>query len=162
MTETPPPTSGVSEWWKGFGRTILVVGILLCAGAVGFKHWLLTPPKVVVAADAGFKTAKQTIDPEKFRAWALSEMTKHPGAGVIIPNAELPDYIQNLYSEPPEEVSTMSGNIMITWGGGFFHWGFDIGPTNFTLTPNSDIPFAIAEWVPGIYYSREATRYKIQ
>jgi hypothetical protein len=145
--------------------------VVAIAGVVGFKYWLSIPPRIVVQADEGFKKAKTTIDPEKLRAWALAEIAKlqptnNDILGKVIPNSEIPGYIQNLYSEPPEDASVFTGSsksrVTICWGGGFFHWTIDIGTTNDIVTTGATNNFTTIEWVPGIYYSREDTRHPFQ
>lgn len=114
-------------------------------------------------ADAGFKKAKKTIDPELLRTWALEEIPKFPPStnsffAPKIPNTEVPIYMQKLYSEPVEDACVQHGDqpdVTISWGGPFFHWMFYIGSTNFVLPKDSET--TIVQWVPGIYYSREDT-----
>jgi hypothetical protein len=141
---------------------------IIIAGVVGFRYLLSIPPSSVVQADDGFKKANATIDPEKLRAWALEEIAKYKPstndiAGKDIPNSELPDYIQTLYPYPAENATVWidenQPSVMITWGGGFFHWMIDIGPTNYTETTGSTGHFTTVEWVPGVYYRREDTRH---
>jgi hypothetical protein len=119
----------------------------------------------MIQADAGFRRAKKTIDPEQLRAWALATVKSHNGTnGYIhhVENSELPDYILNLYSIPPEmawaspKATDQDVLVGIVWGGGFFHWGFYIGTTNYVMEPSGD--HVIAEWTPGIYYAHEGNR----
>jgi len=161
----------VSKSRKSFGRLFACVILASCAGfaclVAGVSYWLSITPGDVVAADAGFRRAKQTIDPEKLREWALKQIAKKKGHGDLIPQTELPDYIYKLYDSPPD-VCLSKGvgedDVMLIWGGGFFHWGFHIGSTNLVLRTNlaPDDSYAVAQWVPGIYYAREDTRHKIQ
>jgi hypothetical protein len=66
----------------------------------------------------------------------------------------------NLYSEPPEMMMVNTNTITIYWGGGFFTWMIDVGDTNYTETTGIvENHFTTIEWVPGIYYSREAAKY---
>jgi hypothetical protein len=57
------------------------------------------------------------------------------------------------------KTSKSEGSVIIYWGGGFFHWTIDIGPTNDAETTGSTNDYKTVEWVPGIYYSREDTRH---
>ncbi len=129
--------------------------------------WWFTPPDIVVKADAGFKRAKQTIDPEQLRTWALEAVRRWPSTNDLgfqtIPDSEIPHYIQNLYSYPPEDASVSGNTVSIFWGGGFFHWVIQIGNTNYSEPFNSgnpEYPYNF-EWTNGIYYTREAS-WKLQ
>jgi hypothetical protein len=166
MNQEPPTISGASNSKKFFLWTILFLVGAIITGVAGFKYWLSIPPREVVEADAGFKKAEKTINPEQLRAWALDEIQKYSVTnGANLPNSEIPDYIQNLYSVPVEDFSVFpktserEGSVTICWGGGFFHWMIDIGPTNDIETTGATNNFTIVEWVPGIYYSREDTRH---
>jgi hypothetical protein len=168
MNEVRLTISGVSKSKGRFWRNVLILSLIFIAGVVGFRYLLSITPSSVVQADDGFKKAKATIDPEKLRAWALKEIAKHKPstndfAGKDIPDSEIPDYIQTLYPYPAEDATVQMDEdqpyVMITWGGGFFHWMFDIGSTNLAGTTGSDNHFTTVEWIPGIYYSREDTRH---
>jgi hypothetical protein len=160
VSEAPP------KWTVSiFAATII---LLVVAVNVLILWWWIIPPKIVVEADAGFKKATQTIDPEKLRAWALEEIAKHKPstndfAGKDIPDSEIPSYIQALYPYPAEDATVRFDEnqpyVMIVWGGGFFHWKIDIGSTNLIGTTGSGNHFTTVEWAPGIYYSREDTRH---
>lgn len=162
MNSGAPTTPSGPLSWKTIARLSLVATALIFLGLAAFSHWLSTPPKEVVEADAGFKRAKQIIDPEKLRAWALGEIAVPRGKRGPI---EVPDYVKNLYSEPPENAWVSDGKdgacVEIQWGGGFFSWGICIGPTNMRL-PDNEGDIVRAQWAPGIYYGREATSFKIQ
>jgi hypothetical protein len=168
MNQESPTESGASKLKRVLFSSILLLLVVAIAGFAGIKYWLSIPPGIVVQADEGFKKGKATIDPEKLRAWALAEIAKlQPTSngivGKAIPNSEIPVYIQNLYSEPPEDAHVFTGSsksgVTICWGGGFFHWMIDICPTNNIITTGATNNFTTIEWVPGIYYSREDTRH---
>src|SRR5258706_6773431 len=83
--------------------------------------WVSTPPKFVVEADAGFKKAKQTIDPEELRAWALESIkrwSKTNGGSPVIPESEIPQYIRDLYPHAPEAVVCQDSLVVGIFGGG--------------------------------------------
>jgi len=160
MNPEPPNNSGAQKIVKTCAAVIIMI---IAAVFVLIFWWWFTPPQMVVEADAGFKKAKQTIDPEQLRAWALQEIKTHSGKYASIPEAEVPKYIQNLYSNPPESVWVDGSCVNILWGGGFFGWGFYIGDTNKVMpliSDNREYPYNF-EWKPGIYYTRE-TRRKLQ
>lgn len=113
--------------------------------------------KTIVEADAGFRRATNTINPEDLRAWALLLIQSNTSDKEA--TESLPDYIQNLYPEPPDVV-VVETSVTLIWGGGFFHWGFFVGNTNETMpfiSDNPQYPYNF-EWKPGIYYSRETKR----
>ena len=164
MNETPtnsvPPKKVKRIIWI---IVITVVGfpILVC-----LSFWTLISfdaNRTLHKADSGFKEAKKTINPEQLRTWALEEIPKYPQPKndifpPKIPNSEIPSYIQSLYAQLPEDaVVQKKGYVQIFWGGPFFHWGFEIGPTNFV--PAADSYVTRVEWVPGIYYNREDTAH---
>jgi len=113
--------------------------------------------KSLADADAGFKKATNTIDPEGLRAWALESIRTN--ATIKDVTNSIPREIQTLYHETPEIEIGKSG-LILSWGGDFFHWVYYIGATNDTLphiSQNRQYPFNF-EWRPGIYYSREANQ----
>jgi hypothetical protein len=157
MSQKPPTNSGAQISVKYFAA---VTAVIFAAAFSLVLWWWLTPPKFVVEADAGFKRARQTIDPEQLRAWAL-EMIQKKASGKEAP-ISMPGYIHHLYSEPPE-ILVDDSCVNLMWGGGFFHWGFHIGNTNETLpfiSDNTEYPYNF-EWKPGIYYTREG-KWKLQ
>jgi hypothetical protein len=158
MNQEPPNKSGAQIIFKIFAAVIVTI---IAAVFALILWWWFTPPKAVVEADEGFNRAKVTIGPEKLRFWALEEISKQQSANTnfIIPNSEIPIYIRNLYSYPPTDIEVETNTVTIWWGGGFFHWMIDIGPTNFTETTGAENIYTTVEWVPGIYYSREDTRH---
>jgi hypothetical protein len=160
MGKVPPIKTGVPKTIKFFMAAFVITAFFALVIV-----WLYTPPKDVVGADAGFKKAKQTIDPEQLRAWALESIKRWPNTNGwhAIPDSEIPNYIRNLYSYPPGDASVAGDRVIIFWGGGFFHWVIEISSTNFSepfKPDNPEYPYNF-EWVKGIYYSREAN-WKLQ
>jgi hypothetical protein len=160
MSEVPPINSGAQIVFKILGTTIIGVAVAIAALLC---YWWFVPPKIVAEADAGFKRAKQTIDPEQLRVWALESIKRWPATNgyQAIPESEIPKYIQNLYSSPPEDAMVMGDSVTIFWGGGFFHWVIEVGSTNFEHSANESADYQTVEWRRGIYYSHEGHR-KIQ
>jgi len=153
MNQMPPAKSGVRIIERIFAAAI---AILIAAVFVFIIWFIFTPPKIVAEADAGFKRAKQTINPEELRKWALDSIQNKATQNEL--QESLPVAVKTLYSEPPY-VRIEEGILILMWGGGFFHWEFDIGPTNYSQETGVDNHFTTLEWVPGIYYSREDTRH---
>jgi hypothetical protein len=160
MNQVPSSPFKVSRLKKPFLWMVLIGALAFMA----FRSGLLvaTPHGIIRTADAGFRKAKQTINPEDLRAWALESLKHWSNTNdeiSRIPRSEIPTYIRDLYSDPAEAVVFQGENypvssITILWGGGFFHWAIQIGPTNFVRQPNPVYP-RVFMWVPGIYYTRE-------
>ena len=148
-----PPTSGASKSKKYFPWIILIV--ILCVPLFFVGSFLVMPAETIYKADEGFKKAKKTINPEGLRSWALEEI-RNAGTNTFIPDPKVPKTLQDLYSIPPEFAEVNGNTIAVVWGGGFFHWKLDIGPTNFVSTPD-EIYSRVFMWCPGIYYGREST-----
>jgi hypothetical protein len=167
MSHEPPSDTGVSKPGNFFPLALLII-LVLIVPVFFFGSFLVVPALTIFRADEGFKHARRTIDPEKLRAWALEEINKNPpGTNSFyhsVPESEIPDYINNLYSISPEDVmvspntSDSDGFVEISWGGGFFHWAIQIGNTNLTRpfkSDNGEHPYNF-QWTNGIYYTREA------
>jgi len=137
---------------------------VLCILAFCFCFVFTTPFNIAYKADAGFKRAKRNIDPRQLQTWAIQEISKHPFTNdnqILrdIPQSEIPSQMQNLYSYPPEAAVLRNDSdeipyVKIIWGGGFFHWFFAVGPTNFSVSTNNTF-YKTTEWTQGVYYSRE-------
>lgn len=164
MNEAVPRTLPASrrKWRFNWVWPVLAV---LAVPVLVIVFFAAIPLLTIHKADSGFRKARATIKLEDLRAWALATTQGHPstnGYAVEIPKAEIPDSIKELYSIPPENALAVpktgenEGHVVIIWGGGFFHWAFDIGPTNFVSQYNPEYPkvFVLA---PGIYYTREAS-----
>ena len=166
MNEVPTTNCSASEAKRRIPWIwiILLLVAAVIAGVSRYELWLSATPDDVRRADKGFRKIKETINPEQLRAWALEEIQEHSATNEAnIPISEIPSYIQELFSDPVEDAGvykyTDETNVQICWGGGFFHWMVDIGPTNYTETTGVTNNFTTVEWVPGIYYSREDTRH---
>jgi hypothetical protein len=166
MNDARPTGSGALNALQFFAYFFAAVILLIIAAVFSFVLYRkFVPPEIVVQADAGFKRAQKTIDPEKLRAWALDSMRRLPGTNgsQTVPDADIPGYIKNLYSYPPERAYVNEKTVIIIWGGGFFGWALTIGDTNYSepfKSDNSECPYNF-EWTNGIYYTREAN-WKLQ
>jgi hypothetical protein len=152
----PRPTPDARLWIGGLVIVILALGITMAlysnSGRVSEDA-----KKSLAEADAGFKKATNTLNPETLRTWALESIRTN--ATIQDVTNSMPREIQTLYREPPQIEIGRSG-LTLSWGEGFFHWVFYIGATNDTLphiSQNRQYPFNF-EWRPGIYYTREATQ----
>jgi hypothetical protein len=162
MNEAPKTNYGASEV-KRRVPWIWIILLLVAAITAGISHyelWLSTPAEDVIQADKGFKKAKETINPEELRAWALKEIPKcsvtNEDGQIFIPNSDIPSYIKELFGEPPVEASVGEYRgekyVSFSWGGAFFDWGIAIGSTNLASPFNSEE--TTTRWVPGIYFAR--------
>jgi hypothetical protein len=127
MNPEPPTISGASKSKNYFPWIIIIT--VLCILAFCFCFVFITPFNIAYKADAGFRRAKGKIDPRQLQVWATE-------AAVL----------RNSSGETPY--------VKIIWGGGFFHWFFAIGPTNFSISTNNTF-YKTTEWTQGVYYSRE-------
>jgi len=161
MNEVPTTNCGASEVKRRIPWIwiILLLVAAIIAGISRYELWLSTPPDDVVQADKGFKKAKETINPEELRAWALEEIQKcsvtNEDGQISIPDSDIPSYIKELFGEPPEaSVGEYGGQkyVFFGWGGAFFDWSIVIGSTNLTSPLNSEE--TTEKWVSGIYFGR--------
>lgn len=120
-------------------------------------------------ADDGFIKARQSVNPEELRQWALTEMSQRPPKvgldGTNIPMAEIPSNIYYLYPVPPGEVTAFNDKgqpyICFAWGAGLFHWMIVVGQTNYAEPTGVWTDYTTARWTNGIYYSREDIAHPI-
>jgi hypothetical protein len=164
----------LSRTWKVLIISAITVVSIAILVPVGFVLYIgitisIEESHLVNTADAGFTKAKQTIDPEQLRAWAMKETSRYATSYLTnsqwqIPESEFPKYLRDLYTDPIEDAFIVKqGNetyVQVYWGGAWFHWMFYIGSTN--LTAPNDPEIKTAEWVPGIYYGREDTVHQIR
>jgi len=159
MSQDAKPTQTKPDARVWFGAIILLIAVLIIGMTIYSRvaRFSDAVKKQLVAADAGFKKATNTIDAEALRAWAL-ESAHGNGTYQTITNT-IPKEMLMLYDEPPEVEVDKSG-VTLSWGGGFFHWVLYIGATNDILphiSDNKGYPLNF-EWRPGIYYTREANQ----
>jgi hypothetical protein len=161
MNEELPTVSGArkprsrSFWFVAFA--ILIIATVYFGPYVWVFYGVnRAAHQAVNEADEGFRKAKTTINPETLRVWALASIEHRTNWNEVY--SSMPDYIRNLYADPPD-VSIDGSCVVLMWGGGFFHWEIDIGPTNYVETTGVENIYTTVEWVPGIYYSREDTRH---
>ena len=148
------PNPDARLWLAALFIVVVVLGITMAhySNSARFSE---DAKKSLTDADAGFKKATNTLNPERLRTWALESIRTN--ATIKDVTNSLPREIQTLYSEPPQIEIGRSG-MTLSWGGAFFHWVFYIGATNDTLphiSQNRQYPFNF-EWRPGIYYTRES------
>ena len=157
MKEPPARPKPDARVW--FGAIILLIAILIIGMAIYSRlaRFSGAVKKQLLDADAGFKKATNTIDPEALRAWALESAHKRRTDQAV--TNVMPKEILTLYDEPPD-IEVYDSEVKLRWGGGFFSWFFIIGNTNDTApfhSENQEFRYNF-EWRPGIYYTREANR----
>jgi len=155
-TTSPRPTPDARPWLAALLIIVLALGIFLALYSRSGRY-SEEVKKSLAEADAGFKKATNTMDPEALRTWAL-EIIRTNATIKDVTNS-IPREIQTLYPTTPLAEIGGSG-ITLSWGGGFFHWVLYIGATNDILpyiSKNRQYPFNF-EWCPGIYYTREANQ----
>ena len=153
-----PTIPGARKPTNLFVWVVAFIVLIFFAYKIGsfFHNINLAADQALNEADGGFRKAKNTINPEQLRTWALESIERRTNLHEVYKS--MPDNIRNLYEEPPD-VSVNESCVVLMWGGGFFHWEIDIGPTNYTETTGVENIHTTVEWVPGIYYSREDTRH---
>jgi hypothetical protein len=150
------PKPDARLWMAALALAILAL-VIVMAYSSHSARFSEEVKKSLADADAGFKKATNTIDPEALRAWALTSIRTN--ATIKDVTNSIPREIQTLYPEPPA-IEIGNSGITLSWGGGFFHWVYYIGATNDTLphiSQNRQYPFNF-EWRPGIYYTRESNQ----
>jgi len=105
------------------------------------------------------KNLKHRITPEELRTWALGILQtygthkQHDNAHITNSHPALDGLFQNpptvwWYSESPPDTEF----VRVTYGGGGFgHFGVEIGPTN-RAQPSSSDARKYSSWAPGIYF----------
>jgi len=155
-TTAARPTPDARLWLTAIGIVVLALGIYMALSSHSAR-FSEQAKKSLAEADAGFKKATNTLDPETLRTWALESIRTN--ATIKDVTNTIPRELQTLYGAPPE-IEIGGTGITLSWGAGFFHWVLYIGATNDTLphvSQNRQYPYNF-EWRPGIYYTREANR----
>lgn len=143
-------------------RTAKILGVLgalvlafVCA--VAFLVWSIDP---VRGAHRFYSSVKRNVNPEELRAWAAGLAANAPNQRITSIN-QLPASLQPLSAgfESGGVAPANSSNgwvLTLMYGGGFFHYGMEIGSTNFV--DSSDDQLTVIPWVPGIYFKHEGRR----
>jgi hypothetical protein len=100
---------------------------------------------------------KEVIDPRELQKWAVITLSKSNSDSSKLPLKDVPEPIRILHSNGgPIEMafyqigsSPKSRCITLMWGGGFGHWGIDVGAPSFEEP--ADDNFYI-KWIPGVYF----------
>ena len=170
MNPLPPKTSEPERHRKRrlWAALIALAVIPVIAASIFYGRFyvygFLSARNAVRTADAGFKKAKQTINAEDLRTWALETIKRYPDTNdgsPSIPQSEIPKYIRDLYSQPPFETAVLQrgsnqSSVLFMWGGGLFAWSIEVGQTNLISETNPEYPRTFT-WAPGIYYTRESS-----
>jgi hypothetical protein len=100
---------------------------------------------------------RSVVNPGDLQAWATNLIAKTPFQGhdsLEIKPTDVPRSVYAIYGEDPEMVflqhSDTGDYVEIWFGGGFGHWGIDVGPSSFKGIENPK--FHVVPWKPGIYF----------
>ena len=143
--------------WRRIGL-VAITTLVAVAALIGVVIYFNPMASVHRSSHQFFSNVESNIDPEELRIWAANLASKH-GFETNPTASELPGDFANLSSQLPSVLicSTNASNdqpyVMLIYGSGFYHWGMDIGPTNFIR--QNDPAFTTIQWVPGIYFRHE-------
>lgn len=150
------PNPDARLWLAAIVMAVLALGIFMALYSRSGR-FSEEAKKSLTEADAGFKKATNSMDPEALRTWALESIRTN--ATIKDVTNSLPRQINTLYDTSPQ-IEIGGSGITFVWGSGFFHWVLYIGATNDTLphvSQNRQYLYNF-EWRPGIYYTREANQ----
>ena len=164
MNPAPPTNPKIQKSKNLMLWLAVLVALSFIAYKIGTYVWIfhnmkIGAEKILDEADGGFSRAKNEINPEQLRVWALECIESRNNLHEVYKS--MPESIRNLYAESPD-VSVDKSCVSLSWGGGFFHWYINIGTTNYTELTGAHNNYTTAKWVPGIYYGREDMRHPIQ
>jgi hypothetical protein len=152
---TPAVNSGIGKPGQNF-RWLVLLTIIIAVIAGFFLLFLLGPPIAMHRhAHSFFGSVKRDVDPEELRKWAAKLAAITPTSRVTN-SSELPVPLRDSEFENGwirEASQNDSWCMTLIYGGGFFHYGIEIGPTNFL--DSSSPQFTVIQWVPGIYFRHE-------
>jgi hypothetical protein len=143
--------------WRRIGL-VAIITLAAVAALIGFALYFNPITSTHRSSHQFFSSVESKINPEELRIWAANLASRH-GFGSKPTVSELPDDFAELSSQLPSilicstNVSNEQPHVMLIYGGGFYHWGIDIGPTNFIRQNNP--AFTTIQWVPGIYFRHE-------
>jgi len=138
-------------------RIILTSYALIVLAAFVFALYPILKPDLQRAHFE--KNLKQRISPEELRAWALG-LLKTYDTNKTYDNAHITNShpaLEGQFRNPPvvwwySASQTDTEFVRVTYGGGGFgHFGVEIGPTNRAM-PDSRTARQYSFWAPGIYF----------
>jgi len=150
----PAQNSGVGEPKQKF-KWLIPPTIIIAVIAVVLVFLFGPPIAMHHHAHSFFGSVKRNIDPEELRRWASKLAAITPAPPITNLN-ELPIALRDVEFEDGwvhEASENDAWSVTLICGGGFFHYGIEIGPTNFS--DSSSAQFAVIQWVPGIYFRHE-------
>ena len=136
---------------------VIALAVLLCA----ITTIVLTWKPIYETRLPQFATAvKQVIDSDELQKWALIRLKDSTSDSSELPLNEVPKPLRNLRSNGGQieyafyniGTSPKDSCVVLMWGGGFGHWGIDVGAPSFDQ-PDDD-SFYI-KWAPGVYFWEE-------
>jgi hypothetical protein len=133
--------------------------LTICAAFLLLGFVVIGVPQLMIhiRSERDFSDAKEKLNPEELRDWAVKMTERYPPTSSIIeiPREEVPLNVRNAFQKPPWAFTSQRGIpvVQLEFGGGFSHWFIAIGPTNFEWATGGY--FQSKKWVPGIYFVRE-------
>jgi hypothetical protein len=120
-------------------RVSTALVVLLCGTAIIVFTW---KPIYKTHLPQFAAAVKQVIDPDQLQKWAVSTLKESKPDSSEIPLNTVPGPIRNLRSNNSQieyalcspGTSPKDSYIVLMWGGGFGHWGIDVGAPSFRAT----------------------------
>ena len=137
---------------------VIALVVLVCAITTIVLTW---KPIYETRLPRFASAVKQVIDPSELQKWAVITLSKANSDSSELPLQEVPEPLRNLRSDGCQieyafyaiATSPKDSYIVLMWGGGFGHWGIDVGDPSFD-EPEDNNAFYI-KWAPGVYFWEE-------
>ena len=103
---------------------------------------------------------KKTINPQELQHWAVTTLDKTTSHSFDIQPQDMPASLRTLKSRNLSmemayyEVgqSSKESYLVFMWGGGFGHWGIDVGAPDFEQPDDGN---TYLKWIPGVYFWKD-------
>jgi hypothetical protein len=136
---------------------LIALVLFLCAIAAIFLTW---KPIYETRLPRFAADVKQVITPDELQKWALMTLKKSNPDSSELPLNDVPEPLRNLRSNGSQieyafyTPGTSPGDsyIVLMWGGGFGHWGIDVGAPSFDQPEDNNF---YIKWAPGVYFWEE-------
>ncbi len=136
---------------------LIALVVLLCAITTIVFTW---KPIYETRLPRFASDVKQVIAPDELQKWALIHLKESNSDSAELPLSEVPKSLRNLRSNGSKIESAFyniatppkDSYIVLVWGGGFGHWGIDVGAPSFAQPDGN--AFYI-KWAPGVYFWEE-------
>jgi len=136
---------------------VVALVILVCAIATIVLTW---KPIYETRLPRFASAVKLVIDSGELQKWAVIKLNDSNKDSLVLPLKDVPEPLQNLRSDGCQieqafykiATSPKDSSVVLMWGGGFGHWGIEVGSPSFDQ-PDDD-NFYI-KWAPGVYFWEE-------